>query len=131
MILLWLIVNGRLLIMDGWRKKFSFHRKNLPKLLESYKGMDTHTIILNFNKTLIDLTSTDRIKMLRFINEGIGQQFTIPSLEYMFQSLLYILSDSSFKYFAFYICLSVIAYSKQVVILYSIHLLDIIVNSSF
>lgn len=131
MLLLWLILNGTLLIMQGWRAKFQKLRKNLPKLLENYNGMDTHTIRLNFNKTLQDLTKTERIRMLQFINEGLGFHYSIPTLEYYFTSLRYILSNWTFYYFMMYICLSVITFIKGEVILYSVHLLDVIVSFSF
>lgn len=129
MLIMWLVLNGKLILMDGWRKKFSVHKKNLMKLIENHKGMDAHSIVLSFNKTLIDLTKREKIRMIRFINNGLGFYYSMPSLEYLFQNILFILSNKTFKYFSFYICLSVIAFSGEVVILYSIHLLDIIVRT--
>ena len=60
MLMMWLVLNGKLILMDGWRKKFSVHKKNLMKLIENHKGMDAHSIVLSFNKTLIDLTKGRR-----------------------------------------------------------------------
>lgn len=128
MLVMWLLLNGKLILMDGWRKEFIKHKKSLNHFLANYTGMDSHSIELSFNKTLSDLSKKEKIRMIKFINEAQKFKYSIPELQYFFQNINFILSNKTFKYFSFYICLSVIALSGNVVILYSIHMLDIIVN---
>lgn len=128
MLIMWLTLNRKLILMDGWRKEFNKHKKSLNHFLANYTGMDSHSIELSFNKTLIDLTQKEKIRMIRFINKAQGFKYSIAKLQYFFQNINFILSNNTFKYFSFYICLSVIALWGNVVILYSIHMLDIIVR---
>ena len=128
MLVIWLILDGKMILMNGWRRDIFSYKKNFKKLLEGYKGPDSNSIILSFNKSLINLTKKEKIAMIKFINDGLGEIYSIPTLQYYWKNIHYILTDQTVCYFSFYICLSVIAFSRNVVILYSIHLLDIIVS---
>lgn len=130
MLIMWLVLNGKLILMDGWRKEFFKHKKSLNHFLANYTGLNAHSIELSFNKTLVDLTKKEKIKMIKFINEAQGYKHSMPALQYFFQNINFILINQTFKYLSFYICLSIIAFFGDVVILYSIHLLDIIVRYS-
>jgi len=75
----------------------------------------------------INNSKADIIEVIRFFSHQNMQMNPLPGLEYGVQNLLFILQNGTFKFFFFYLALTVLAFSGKFYFLYSIHLLDIIV----
>jgi hypothetical protein len=136
MILLWLFLNSKIMLMDGWRERFLKFKKILSahsshksvSRLSADKAVELQTIISILNKKQIDTSRAEITYVLSyFANEG-GNKHPLPRLEYFTQNLVFIISNATFRFFIFYLCLSIVAFSGGWVFLYSIHLLDIVVN---
>ena len=76
------------------------------------------------------MTAQDIVEVIRFFSVHTKHQHPLPRLEYRVQSLLFVLNNGTFKFFVFYLALSILAFSGKYYFLYSIHMLDIIVASS-
>lgn len=126
MLVLLLILEGKIIFLNGWKEKFAPYRKKIKKFLATEEDKDSSKILTVFYKNMIDLTFSEKIEMLKLVNRINGYNHSLPYLEYIVQSFLFIVSHQKFKYFVLYFTLSVLALVGDLVLIYSIHLLDII-----
>lgn len=137
MIILWFFLNSKIILMDGWRERFLRFKKVLASnanktrayKMSSDKAIELQTIIAILNKKQIDTTRAEITQVLRFFANEAENSHPMPLLEYYTQNLTFIISNATFRFFVFYLALSIVAFSGQWVFLYSIHLLDIVVGS--
>lgn len=74
------------------------------------------------------MTAQDIVEVIRFFSIHTKHLYPLPRLEYRVQSLLFVLNNGTLKFFIFYLALSILAFSGKYYFLYSIHMLDIIVD---
>ena len=79
-------------------------------------------------KKQIKMTAQDIVEVIRFFSIHTKHVHPLPRLEYRVQSLLFVLNNGTLKFFIFYLALSILAFSGKYYFLYSIHMLDIIVD---
>ena len=139
MIILWFVVDGKIDLMNQWRDKILFYKKNLNKSNESSSGnffsnkkkeyeMKVFELL---NRPIIELKKEDKIEIIKLYNDKNGYKYSQPTLEYFSYTIYFILYGSGFQIYVIYILMSVVALWRDVVILYSLHLLDIIVSLIF
>lgn len=135
MIILWLFLNSKIILMDGWRERFNKYKKFLAaqNLLKSSRlttdeAVEIQTISTILNKKQIEMKPSDVKEVLKYFGKQSGNPYPLPGLEYYVQNFMFTVKNSSFRFFLFYLALSIAAFGGEWVFLYCIHLLDIVVK---
>lgn len=130
MLILLVILEAKIIFLNGWKDKFAPYRKKIKKYLTTEESENSSKILTVFYKNMIDLTFGEKVEMLKLINNINGYKHQMPYLEYIVQSMLFVVGHKKIQYFVLYLTLSVFALAGNLVLIYSIHLLDIIVSFS-
>lgn len=120
LVILWLIIHAPLSLMKGWGLKFIDLKKKVMSNMDPNDDQDQ--IILGYlSKSMINVRRTEIQKIIEHVNVKEELPVNMPAIEYWATCFKIILSDSLFRALAVLGMISVVAYTKQVVIFYAFH----------
>jgi len=127
---IWCVLNGKLVILDGWRVRFHQVRKYMLSLEENeHNKIAKQEVLLLLEKNTIDLSRRDILSILHYYYRETGRSFLLPKLEYFSTNIIFLLSNKLLGVQMFFIALSFVAFFARVRILYAVHLFDLIVEA--
>lgn len=122
-----IIVDSKLIVMNGWRTIFLDYRKFM--LRQSSKSSEQDQRILSMlSKSSIDITSAERKEIIEYVSKKKGHHYVIPSLQYYMYNLSLFLNDGKFKWIMFYLASSLFAFLSGDRITYSFFMLEVVVR---
>ena len=117
---MWLIIHAPLSLNKGWSDKFAEFRKKIDANKDPNDDKDQ--IILGYlSKSMIEVKRHHVLKIIEHVNNKDELPVNMPNIEYWTTCLKIILNDYLFKVLIIFGMISVVAYIKQVVILYAVH----------
>lgn len=75
MIILWFVVDGKIDLMNQWRDKILFYKKNLNKSNESSSEYEMKVFEL-LNRPIIELKKEDKIEIIKLYNDKNGYKYS-------------------------------------------------------
>jgi inositol 1,4,5-triphosphate receptor type 3 len=126
LIILWGIIEGPIVVMNGFREKFRIYRKVIFDNTHLVDDEQQRVIQSYMSKNMRDITHKERMQIIGYYNSREGRVASVPFLQYTTYCLIFLLQSGMFKYLIFYLTSSIVALTYNVVLLYAFHLLDVI-----
>lgn len=124
----WILIEGKLVILDGWRSTFLDYKKFMMKNITQSQEMD-HVILSYLSKNMIDITVREKMKIVEHVNTKQGNPYIVPFVKYYTQSLIFLLENGRLKYILFFLFGSIFAFLTGDTLIYAIFLLEITVST--
>lgn len=126
-LILWFVIEGSLVQMDGWRLLFKDYKKYIQ---QNYSDEDENDqLILGYlSKNMIDITKKEIIKAIKYYFRKVGDDYVVPYVFYYTKTLLFMLSSAALRYILFYLIGSIYAILSGEPILYALFLLEVTVR---
>ena len=122
-IIIWIIVKMPVVLKDGWRDVFSSYRRKLIN-----KNIDLSEMDLKFrDRSLSDVSYTERIELLKNIHTLLGSKSSTPRLEYFVQSCRILMDNLTFLYSLMNLTMAIFVLIYKHTFFYGIMMLEIIV----
>lgn len=137
MLIFWLLIEGPMKGIEGWRKRFLVFKRKLNYDLNLHLGHKDsvqqdlvehiqHLLI----KNIADISTSERIEIIKFINDRNGANNSLNTIQYYVEKILFITKSRDFLYLSLYLLVSVLAFfnhNKNYLVAYSVLMLDMAV----
>lgn len=129
MLIVWCILNCKLILIDGWRSVFNRARRiTLAQEETPLNKIERKEVLYILEKNAIDVTKEDSLLIMKYAARQTLRSLQFIQIEYYTHNTIFLFSSSTLVFLTFYLTLSAIAFISGMQIMYAIHLYDVIVG---